>query len=88
MAHLGHVHIWLTFCMIEFQLASADGMVGCVYQQWFLDVFLGPFSNANDRIMPMSDAVSSKVPKTTGIHQSSSALSLSHRDFSSFSESF
>ncbi len=31
-----------------------------VYKQWFLKVFLGPFSNVNDRIMPMSDAVSSE----------------------------
>ncbi len=44
----------------------------------------------NDRIMPMSDTdtVSSEGPKTTGIQQSSSALSLTLRDFSSFSESF
>ncbi len=54
----------------------------------FLEVFLGPFSNVNDRIMPMSDAVSSEGLKTTGIQQRSSALSLTHRDFSSFSESF
>ncbi len=63
-------------------------MADCVYRQWFLEVFLGPFSNVNDRIMPMSDAVSSEGPKTTGIQQRSSALSLTHRDFSSFSESF
>ncbi len=37
----------------------------CVYRQWFLEVFLGPFSNVNDRIMAMSDAVSSEGPKTT-----------------------
>ncbi len=37
----------------------------CVYQQWFLEVFLGPFSNVNDRIMQMSDAVSSEGLKTT-----------------------
>ncbi len=48
---------------------------------------LGPFSNVYDIIMPMSDAVSSEGPKTTGIQQRSSALSLVHRDFSSFSES-
>ncbi len=46
----------------------------------FLEVFLGPFSNVNHRIMPMSDAVSSEGPKTTGIQQRSSALSLMHRD--------
>ncbi len=46
-----------------------------VYRQWFLEVFLGPFSNVNDRIMPMSDAVSSEGPKTMGIQQRSSALS-------------
>ncbi len=63
-------------------------MAYCVNRQWFLEVFLGPFSNANDRIMPMSDAVSSEDLKTTGIQQKSSALSLTHRDFSNFSESF
>ncbi len=31
-----------------------------VFRQWFLEVFLGPFSNVNERIMPMSDAVSSE----------------------------
>ncbi len=46
------------------------------------------FSNVNDRIMLMSDAVSSEGPKTTGIQQRTSGLSLTHRDFSSFSESF
>ncbi len=69
-------------------MASADGTVDCVYRQWFLEVFLGLFSNVNDRIMQMSDAVSSEGPKTTGIQQRFSALSLTHRDFSSFSESF
>ncbi len=88
MALLDHVHIWLTFCMIELWLASADGTADCVYRQWFLEVFLGPFSNVNDRIMPMSDAVLSEGPKTTDIQQRSSALSLTHRDFSSFSDSF
>ncbi len=63
-------------------------MADCVYRQWFLEVFLGPFSNVYDRIMPMSDAVSSEGPKTTGIQQRSSALSLMHRDLSSFSETF
>ncbi len=32
---------------------------------WFLEVFLGPFSNVNDRIMLMSDAVSSEGLKIT-----------------------
>ncbi len=49
--------------------------------------FLGSF-NVNDRIMPMSDAVSFESPKTSAIQQRSSAWSLTHRDFSSFSESF
>ncbi len=61
-------------------MASADGTADCVYRPWFLEVFLGLFSNVNDRIMPMSDAVSSEDPKTTGIQQRSSALSLTHRD--------
>ncbi len=87
-ALLDHVHIWLPFCIIELKLASADGLADCVKQQWFLEVFLGRFSNVNDRIMLMSDAVSSEGPKTTGIQQRSSDLSLTHRDFSSFSESF
>ncbi len=55
---------------------------------WFLEVFLGPFSNINDRIMSMSDVVSSEGSKTTGIQQRSLALFFMHRDFSSFSESF
>ncbi len=87
-ALLDHVHIWLPFCMIELWLVSADGKADYVYWQWFLEVFLGPFSNVNNRIMPMSDAVSSEGPKTKGIQQSSSALSLTHRDFSSLYESF
>ncbi len=87
-ALLDHVHIWLPFCMIELWLASVDGTADCVYRQWFLEVFLGLFSNVNNRIMPMSDAVSSEGPKTTGIQQRSSALSLTHRDFSSFPETF
>ncbi len=69
-------------------MASADGTADCVYRQWFLEVFLSPFSNVNDRIMPMSDAVSSEGLKTKSTQQRSSALSLAHRDFSSFSESF
>ncbi len=60
-ALLDHVHIWLPFCMIELLLASADGTVSCFYRQWFLEVFLGPFKNVNDRIMLMSDAVSSEA---------------------------
>ncbi len=51
-------------------------MVDCVYRQWFLDVILSLFSNVNDRIMPMSDAVSSEGPKTTDIQQRSSPCSL------------
>ncbi len=63
-------------------------LVGICRWHGFLEVFLGLFSDVNDRIMPMSDAVSSEGPKTTGIQQRSSALSLTHRDFSSFSVSF
>ncbi len=71
MGLLDHVHIQIPFCMIEHLLASADGTVDCFYRQWFLEVFLGPFSNFNDRIMLMSDAVLSEGPKTTGIQQRS-----------------
>ncbi len=62
-ALLDHVHIWLPFCMIEFWLVSVDCMADCVYRKWFLEAFLGPFSNVNDRIMPMSAAVLSEGPK-------------------------
>ncbi len=55
--------------------------VDCVYRQWFLEIFLVPFSNVNDIIMPMSDAVSSEVSKTIGIQKKRYlALSLTHRD--------
>ncbi len=63
-------------------MASADGTAVCVYRQWFLEVFLGPFSNVNDRIMTMSDAVSSEGLKITGIQHRSSALSLTHKHLS------
>ncbi len=79
---------WLTRASGGNLARTPDGTADCVYQQWFLEVFLGLFSNVNDRIMPMSDAVSSEGQKTTGIQQRSSALSHTHRDFSSFSESF
>ncbi len=39
---------WLPFCMIELYLASADGTVDCVYQQWFLKSFLGPFMSITE----------------------------------------
>jgi len=48
-------------------LASADGTADHVYRQWFLEVFLGPFSNVIGTIMPMSDAVSSEGQKTQKI---------------------
>ncbi len=35
--------------------ASANGTVDCVYRQWFLEVFLGPFSNVNDSLSGMTD---------------------------------
>ncbi len=60
----------------------------CVYGQWFLEVFLGPFSNVNDRFMSMSYDVSSEGLKTTGIQQRYSALSVTQRYFYSFSELF
>ncbi len=44
-----------------------------------------PCCNVNDRIMPMSDAVSFEGPKTTDIQQRSSALSLMLIDFFSVS---
>ncbi len=67
--------------MIELLLASFDGTADCVYRQWFLEVFLGTFS-VNDRIMLMSDAVSSEGPQA-----SNKGLLPCHRDLSSLSES-
>ncbi len=77
--------LWSSLTYLSFNDVpnAADGTADCVYRQWFLEVFLDPFSNVNDRIMPMSDAVSSEGPKTTGIQQRSSALSLTHRDLQS-----
>ncbi len=57
---MDHVHIWLPFCMTKLYLASVDGTVDSVYRQWLLELFLSPFSNVKDRIMPMSDAVLSE----------------------------
>ncbi len=45
-------------------------------------LFLGPFSNVNDRIVPMSDAVSSEGPKTTGFQQRSSSFRTEASPFS------
>ncbi len=94
LAHRTQQHFWtmftygFLFAWYRFSWYLQMARWHCVYRQWFLEVFLGPFSNVNDRIMPMSDAVLSEGPKTTGIQQRSSALSLTHRDFSGFSESF
>ncbi len=62
-ALLDHVHIGFLFAWYSFSWASADGAAHCVYRKWLLEVFLGPFTNVNDRIMPISG------PKTTGIQQ-------------------
>ncbi len=47
-----------------------------VYRQWFLEVFLSPFSNVNDRIMPMSDAVSSEGLRPCPLRTEISPVSL------------
>ncbi len=78
---LDNVHIWLLFCKIELYLASADGMAYV-----FTDSGFWMYSWAH-LVMSMTDqagwvdAVSSEGLKNT-------ALSHTHRDFSSFSESF
>ncbi len=51
-------------------------------------VYRQKYSWAHLAIMLMSDAVSSEGPKTTGIQQRSSALSITHRYLYSFSETF
>ncbi len=53
----------------------------------FTDSGFGKYSWAH-LVMSITETASSEGPKTTGIQQRSSALSLTHRDFSSFSESF
>ncbi len=45
-----------------------------LYHQRCLCLPTMAFSNVNDRIMPMSDAVASEGPETTGIQQKSSYL--------------
>ncbi len=47
---------------------AAEGTADCVYRWWFLEVFLGPFINVNDRIMPMTDAVSSEGLRPCPLH--------------------
>ncbi len=85
MVLLEHVHIWLPFSP-DRALVSICGWQGRLCLPTVISgVFLGPFSNVSDRILQMSDAVSSEGP---GIQQSSLALSFTHRDFYSFSESF
>ncbi len=85
-ALLDHVHKLLSFCMIELLVGICRWHGGLCLPAVVSGSIPWPISNVNDRIMPMSDAVSSEGPKTTGIQQRSSALSLTHRDFSSFSE--
>ncbi len=63
----GPVHIWHPFWHDRDLVVICRWHGGLCYRQWFLEVFLGLYSNVNDRIMPMSDAVSSEGPKTTGI---------------------
>ncbi len=48
--------------------------IDCVYRQWFLEVFLGLFSNVNDVIMPMSDAVSSEGRRPQASNEGSCLL--------------
>ncbi len=81
-----HVYIWLSFL-------NDRALIGICRWIVFTDSGFWKYSWAhlvmsNDRIMSMSDAVSSESPKTTGIQLRSSSLSLTRRDFSSFSESF
>ncbi len=57
-------------------------------RQWFLEVFLGPFSNVNDRIMPMSEAVSSEGPKPGHPTKGLWLCPLHTESFLSFSDSF
>lgn len=38
-----------------------DGMVKCVHRKRFLEVFLSPFSDFHDRIMPILNAWASNI---------------------------
>ncbi len=51
-------------------------MADCVYRQWILKVFLGPFSNVNDRIMPMRPRTSKKRLRSCPLRTEISPVSL------------
>ncbi len=76
------------FAMIELYLASADGKADCVYRQWFLEVFLGPFSNVNGQQSCRWVIAVSSEGRWPRASTKVFGLSLMHRDFSSFSETF
>ncbi len=86
---LDHVHIWLLFCMNRVLAWHLQMALRICLPTVVSGSIPRPFSNVNDRIMQMSDAVLSEGPKTTSIQQRSSALSLMTEILpSSFSESF
>ena len=62
---LGCVHIWLLLSVIHLYLVFVDCMASCVHRQWFLEVFLSPFSEAQERIMSAFNAVALEGPKVT-----------------------
>jgi len=69
-------------------LALVDVATYCVNWQWFSEVFLSPRGNILYRMLSLFNAVPPEGSKVTPIKCWFSALSLTCRDFSWFSESF
>ncbi len=87
-ALLDHVHIWLSFLHDR----ALVGICRWHGRLLFTDSGFWKYSWAH-LVMSMTDHADEWCsfvwgPEDTGIQQRSSALSLTHRDFSSFSESF
>ncbi len=74
--------MWPIVCVTENIRGSSYDLNILITYSKYNPNYDNPFSNVNDRIMPMSDAVLSEGPTTMSIQQRSSALYLTHRDFS------
>ena len=85
------VDICLSLCMVESELAFVDAATNCVYWQWFSKVFLSPCSILYTMMWVFNAVFNAVLPegsKVTDIQCWFSALFLTCRDFSGFSESF
>ena len=73
------VDIWLSLCIVEFQLALVDVATNCVNWQRFSKEFLSPSGKILDRMMSVFNAVPPEGSKVTGINVVFSALPLTCR---------